>query len=445
MPADVMTLAEFKTDSSHWSQKRSSHTNLIQIDQALTLYHNIAKEELEQRIVSLKTLRDTAKDYADDKRLFVWQTTRRKQKIKAADSVYNQAVLKIKYLEEVLIAEQRLPAMFGVGLQTPMQSAPSPRAKWAAALKQLQGMQEYIGKPKAKARMLDAKYWTEAIDPLHRHWKNPQNAPIFEAWSTARYQNKTTQLSFYRWLEQQSDEQIDALSSKGLLSTNYQDSVGREQYRVYMQDGRLKYLKGPDTMANWSTEKYSTNFCGSGWAIFVLSMDNKLYANSHISSEGWFHAAFLGGKPVKAAGELYVRDGKPLIITDKSGHYKPQFKNLVEAAFQMNKARVDISELRIWSRYVNPLTQKSFTGNDGMRANAIWYMSIDARRYLVNNNIPATMIHDFSIAHKGIWTANVMTNPQQPNWLPLKDVVNKGKGHFISHSLDTYCKLPHML
>ena len=138
MPADVMTLTEFKSDSSHWSQIRSSHTNLIQIDQALALYHLIAKELLELRITSLKNLRDTAKNYADDKRLFVWQDTRRKRKINAADSVYNQSVLKIKYLEEVLIAEKRLPAMFGVGDRTPMQLAGTAIAKWAAAIKQLQ-------------------------------------------------------------------------------------------------------------------------------------------------------------------------------------------------------------------------------------------------------------------------------------------------------------------
>ena len=197
MPADIMTLQEFKSASSHWSQRRKSHTNLIKIDQVLTRYHAIGKDRLEQRITSLQGVRDISKEYADNKRLFVWKDTRRKLKIAAADAIYNQAIVKIKYLKEVLIAERRLAAMFGAGNQTPVQKAHNAIGRWAAAIKQINGLQEYIGKP-SDGRQLDPHYWKEAIDPLHRHWGNPKNAPVFRAWSKARHEDNSTHLSFYR-------------------------------------------------------------------------------------------------------------------------------------------------------------------------------------------------------------------------------------------------------
>ena len=285
MPADIMTLQEFKDASSHWSQRRKSHQNLIKIDQVLASYHTITKDRLEQRIISLNNVKDISKEYADEKRLFVWQDTRRKRKIDAADAVYNQAVVKIKYLQEVLTAEKRLPAMFGVGNQTPIQQAHNAMGRWAAAIKQIHGLQEYIGKP-SHGRQLDAHYWKEAIDPLHRHWGNPKNSPVFKAWSTARHEDNSTHLSFYRWLETQSDDDIEQLAPGGLLSTAYQDEIGREQYRVYFRNNQLKYLQSPTEMVPWGSQNNSTNFCGNGWAIFVMSPEGKLYTGTHNSSTG---------------------------------------------------------------------------------------------------------------------------------------------------------------
>lgn len=178
--------------------------------------------------------------------------------------------------------------------------------------------------------------------------------------------------------------------------------IGREQYRVFFRNGLLKHLQSPLEMVPWNSINNSTNFCGKGWAIFVMSPEGKLYTGTHNTNTGWFHAAFLGGKPVKAAGEVYVKNGIPLILTDKSGHYKPQFANLCAAAREMNRNGVDISQLQIWCRWTDPVTNKIFTGNDGMRANAIWYMAIDAERYINTGNRGYSITHDFSVK-SGAW------------------------------------------
>ncbi|WDE00784.1 hypothetical protein [Thalassomonas actiniarum] len=453
MPADIMTLEEFQNASSHWSQRRKGHKHLIKIDNALSSYHAIAKNKIEQRISSLKQVMDIAKEYADAKKLFVWQDTRRKRKIGAAEAVYNQAVVKIKYLKEALLAEKRLPAMFGSGNKTPLQKANSAMGRWAATIKQIRGLQQYIGKPD-DGRQLHEHYWREAIDPLHTNWKNPNNNQVFREWKKARYEDNSTMLSFYRWLETQSDEDISRLTRNvGLLPTTYLDEEGREQYRLFFQNRLIKYLKSPAEMLPWGSESNSTNFCGKGWAIFVMSPEGKLYAATHNTATGWFHASFLGGKPVKAAGEIYVKNGIPLVITDKSGHYKPQFTNLCDAVREMNRNGIDISQLQIWSRWTDPHSGKIFTGDDGMRASGIWYMAIDAERYINTGNRNYAMIFDFAIKSGSsgkIKTATPqrlnMSDEQQKEYdeYPIMEVANRGKNHFRGCSIDQYCKAPHV-
>ncbi|BCG64133.1 MAG: hypothetical protein methR_P1901 [Methyloprofundus sp.] len=401
MLGDIMTVQEFKTATSHWSQRRKwGHAELRKMDTAISNYHMILKQDIEQRIISLKSLGRICYDYAEDKKLFVWQDTRRQQKISAAEAVYNQAGAQVKYLEEVLKVERLLPAMFGVGRQTPMQQATTNKGRWQALVKQVVAVQEYIGKP-SDGRMLDTKYWTEAIDPMHTHWKNPQNHPVFQKWVDLRHNEKTTILPFYRWLETLTDAQLKGLTlgGKGLLHTNYQDEIGREEFRIHIDKHThtLKYLSTPDTMSNWSSENYSTNFCGNGWCIFVISPEGKLYANSHDQSNGWFHAAFLGGQPVMAAGELYVRNGVIYVMTDKSGHYKPQLQNLRNGAMALRKNGLDISHLQLWARMVDSLTQQPLRGMAGMRNNAIWYQAIDAAVFVHNNNADNSRLHDFGM------------------------------------------------
>ena len=56
--------------------------------------------------------------------------------------------------------------------------------------------------------------------------------------------------------------------------------------------------------------------------IYVLGPDKKVYTGEY--NRGTFnHSSFLSGSPVMGAGELVVKDGKIVEITDKSGHYEP--------------------------------------------------------------------------------------------------------------------------
>jgi hypothetical protein len=170
--------------------------------------------------------------------------------------------------------------------------------------------------------------------------------------------------------------------------------VGRGQFRIPIQQQHLRRLNGQDELVNWGTDGYTTNFGGDGWCIFVMDLEGNLYANNHDNSKGFFHSAFMGGQPVIAAGELWVRDGVLYVMTDKSGHYKPGFQHLVDAATRLQADGLDLSRLQIWARHT--------AGGTAPRFGGIWYMSIDAHHYIQSQNLATSTLFDFAYGGGGV-------------------------------------------
>jgi hypothetical protein len=395
---DIMTLAEWKTLSGHWSQIRGwGHQNLRAIDGALSQYELLPKHDLHARIRGLNQIMNVTEGYQNDKDVnskVGFLQTRRENKVAAAAILFRQAEAKREYLASVLGIERNLGAFFGQGGMARRDQTPQERLR--SIITSAANLSKYIGSA-SQGKQIDMTYWTEAIDPLHRHWGNPRNSPVFQAWTRQRWEGEApgTTHSFFRWLETLTDQQVRLmLQGMDLLSTKYQDAVGREEYRVLVNENRLKYLAAPDDMQAWSTEEYETNFGGHGWCIFVMSLEGRLYANSHINEEGWFHSAFMGGKPVTAAGELWARNGRLYVMTDKSGHYKPGFQHLVDAAGELHRQGLDISRLQIWARHTQ--------GGMAPRLGGIWYMAVDAEEHLRSNDISRSQLYDFGYAAGGI-------------------------------------------
>lgn len=341
MPLDIMTHEKWKSTSNAGTFAiRANHKELMKIDASLKTYHQVAKHDLEGRIRALSNLMHTIENYGEIKRGANPQlSVKQRRKIDAAEALYAQADAKREYLASVKGIERNIQGMFGVGNAKRPQS-PGP-GRFKALAEMVYGALKYTGVP-SDGRMLHESYWTEAIDPMHRNWGHPTNSPIFKRWAELRYEDKTTHLSFYRWFETLSDDELKQLAPAGLLATQYQDEAGREQYRVYVDGGLLKQPDKKDALQPFSTESYKTNFAGDGWAIFVISKDGNLYANNHDDQAGWFHAAFMGGKPVIAAGEIYVRNGQLFGITPKSGHYKPTANDIVNGLNALSDAGLQL-------------------------------------------------------------------------------------------------------
>lgn len=183
-------------------------------------------------------------------------------------------------------------------------------------IRQLHGPSDYR---KVEGRDADTQYWLERMDPQHRvgrilsdkYWWWLRNEPAIKA--------KTSFWEFMGTISSPSAAQQQVQYYQFLDQTELAKS------RVYFKD---QVLCDSFFDAEVHTEDMETHFTGKGWGIFVCSPDRKLYVHSHHAGVH-HHSSFLGGGAVLAAGEVVVNQGTVLVVTAKSGHYKPTPENIL--------------------------------------------------------------------------------------------------------------------
>ncbi|MCB1918771.1 MAG: hypothetical protein KDJ28_02170 [Candidatus Competibacteraceae bacterium] len=155
-------------------------------------------------------------------------------------------------------------------------------------------------------------YWLEYLSP--QHGVGFQLASIFEAWR----KNGQPHESFWDYARLNPPH-------VPLLVKYYGGNAKAEKRRVvFKEDGKLYYaISG----ALFHSQPLTTVVSGTGWAIFVVSPEGKMYAHKHVTGI-YHHSTFLSGSAVMAAGELVVDQGVVKFITAKSGHYAPTPENM---------------------------------------------------------------------------------------------------------------------
>ncbi|NJD07662.1 MAG: hypothetical protein FIA97_14365 [Methylococcaceae bacterium] len=139
---------------------------------------------------------------------------------------------------------------------------------------------------------------------------------------------------------------------------DYLNSSQRRRYYVYVEGGLLKRESEKGGKEFLSTTGHISKWTGSDTGIWVMGNEHSketgypLYAG--IMKIGRFqHSSFLEGKKVLAAGEWKVgKNGQLLLVTGRSGHYKPDMGNLVAALKDLKFKKVDLS-----SAYVEVFAQ----------------------------------------------------------------------------------------
>lgn len=107
-------------------------------------------------------------------------------------------------------------------------------------------------------------------------------------------------------------------------SVKYLTEKERDAYEVFVQ-----YDKIVDAKGNLVDTKGSISILQDGkselteYAIFVMSEEGNIYLSKKYVYGKFHHSSFLAGKPVAAAGEIFIEKGIIKIITDGSGHYQP--------------------------------------------------------------------------------------------------------------------------
>ncbi|MBU2670227.1 hypothetical protein KOI35_42675 [Actinoplanes bogorensis] len=105
-------------------------------------------------------------------------------------------------------------------------------------------------------------------------------------------------------------------------TVHYMDEAEREAHRLFVDgDGNLRSAADGSL---YDTSTGSTHWSGEGRAIFVMDGSGNLYATLDQAPGHIHHSSLLGGESVVGAGEIEVRDGRLVAMTDQSGHYHPK-------------------------------------------------------------------------------------------------------------------------
>jgi hypothetical protein len=105
-------------------------------------------------------------------------------------------------------------------------------------------------------------------------------------------------------------------------TVQYMTPEQREAHRLFVDaDGNLRSAKDGSL---FDTSTGTTHWSGGGRAIFVMDGSGNLYATLDQRVGHTHHSSLLGGDPVVGAGEIEVRNGQLVAMTDQSGHYHPK-------------------------------------------------------------------------------------------------------------------------
>ena len=113
------------------------------------------------------------------------------------------------------------------------------------------------------------------------------------------------------------------------------------RHRLTIADGAIRDADG----ARFDTADAYTHWSGRGRAIFVMDAYGRIYASKrHVV--GQFHHSSLGqGRPVAGAGELEVRDGILVALTDHSSHYCPPRAFTEQVLRELKERGVDVESV----------------------------------------------------------------------------------------------------
>lgn len=182
-------------------------------------------------------------------------------------------------------------------------------------------------------------YRGEALDERHRYgaslkpfidiWERCRTTDSFDVWTDKILRDEDKNVPGYRMARR--------LPRDLLTKVIYMNSKERKKFELGVHEGRLYtekhgYLKDSDDKICY---------------IYVVSPENKLYVGIYQRGK-MNHSSFLSGGAVKAAGELLIKDGVLIGITDKSGHYQPTPEMVVEGLKALKAYGANLRDVAIY-------------------------------------------------------------------------------------------------
>lgn len=160
-------------------------------------------------------------------------------------------------------------------------------------------------------------FWFERLDPLHRF--GPEVNIYLDEWEASDVPN------YYLFLE--------TVEYHPILST----LAPFEHYVTYFQEEERK-----DHLASFKNgqiliqDKPLNNASSRKPFIFVVSLEGNFYINEQKIHQIHHSSEFAGGT-VLSAGEIQIKDGKLVKISNSSGHYGPKASDILPALKILNE------------------------------------------------------------------------------------------------------------
>ena len=183
-------------------------------------------------------------------------------------------------------------------------------------------------------RRLYSSYVWEARDPRHRDGMSLKRCREKFEHMLVEGSKGAWKGRFWNWLVKE---------SKGLsISPNlYLTENNRHEYEARCEEGILIHPLLPS-----SEDKFE--------ALFVIDGNGRVYLGVKKDGEnqndcGFNHASLMGAEPVACAGKLTVKAGRPIAISDHSGHYRCGAQELAIAVSVLEKMGVDIDEMEVFA------------------------------------------------------------------------------------------------
>lgn len=149
-----------------------------------------------------------------------------------------------------------------------------------------------------------------------------------------KWKETPTHLNFEDWMTL---EHPNADVSKVKYLTN---DLDRERYKISFIEGRLHR-----NLFLFDTYRERTEHSGPGHAIFVIDSNEQFFAGSHVRGK-FHHSSFVEGAAVMGAGEIQTNYlGEIISITNKSGHYKPDEKQILNTFRILEKNGINLNNV----------------------------------------------------------------------------------------------------
>jgi hypothetical protein len=78
-----------------------------------------------------------------------------------------------------------------------------------------------------------------------------------------------------------------------------------------------------------------------------MNQDGTFYASNNHEVGRFHHSSLVAGQPVAAAGEIVVHEGTLMLLSNKSGHYRPNRKFTEQALHALKTAGIDIRSVHV--------------------------------------------------------------------------------------------------